>query len=138
MNIKYVIIGVIAAVLIIGGFATLQSQASSPSINSTTPTENNTQMNPSEGTTVEYTEQGFTPKTITVKVGTTVTWVNKDSDPMWVASNPHPIHTDLPGFDALKQIPTGETYSYTFTKVGNWGYHNHLNPSNTGTVVVEQ
>jgi len=138
MNIKYLIIGVIAAVIIIGGFATLQSQASSPSTNSMLPTENNTQVNPSEGVMVEYTEQGFTPKTITVKVGTTVTWINKDSDPMWVASNPHPIHTDLPGFDARKQIPTDGTYSYTFTKVGNWDYHNHLNPDNTGTVVVEQ
>lgn len=138
MNIKYLIIGIIALILIIGGFATLKSQANSPSISSIIPTENNTQVNPSESVVVEYTQQGFAPKTITVKVGTTVTWINKDSDPMWVASNPHPIHTDLPGFDALKQIPTGETYSYTFTKVGNWGYHNHLNLSNTGTVVVEQ
>lgn len=87
--------------------------------------------------TVEYTPGGFVPKTITVKVGTTVTWVNKDNDPVWVASNPHPVHTNLPGFDAKKGVPTGGTYSYTFTKLGSWGYHNHLEPSNTGTVVVE-
>lgn len=86
---------------------------------------------------VEYTSQGFVPSSVTIKAGGTVTWTNKDTDPFWVASNPHPTHTDYPGFDALKNIPTNGTYSFTFTKSGTWGYHNHLNPSQTGTVIVQ-
>ncbi len=115
-----------------------------------TPQQQNTQqanptVQPSTGsmqnkntTSVEYNGNGFNPKSITVKVGDTVTWTDKDTDQVWVASNPHPTHTDYPGFDALKGISTGETYSFTFTKVGTWGYHNHLKPSEKGEVVVQQ
>lgn len=56
---------------------------------------------------------------------------------MWVASDPHPQHSDLPEFDSLKAIPQGESYLYTFTQKGTWGYHDHLNPSALGTIVVE-
>lgn len=87
--------------------------------------------------TVEYSSQGFSPQTVTIKSGMTVTWTNKNADGMWVASDPHPTHTDYPGFDALKSIPTDGTYSFTFTKTGTWGYHNHLNPSQKGTVIVQ-
>ncbi|HWY79848.1 MAG TPA: cupredoxin domain-containing protein, partial [Candidatus Sulfotelmatobacter sp.] len=87
---------------------------------------------------VSYTANGFNPNSITIKVGETVRWTNKNSDNMWVASNPHPSHTDYPGFDELKSVPTNGTYSFTFTKVGHWGYHNHLNPSQQGVVVVTQ
>jgi plastocyanin len=86
--------------------------------------------------TVDYTDKGFSPKSITVKMGTTVTWTNKGKESMWVASAPHPAHTDLPGFDELKGATSGGIYSYTFAKVGNWKYHNHLKPADTGVVVV--
>lgn len=90
------------------------------------------------GKTVEYTQNGFVPSSVTIKSGETVTWTNKDTGDLWVASGPHPIHTDYPGFDALKGSPTGGTYSFTFTKVGTWKYHNHLKPGVKGTVVVSQ
>ena len=66
-----------------------------------------------------------------------VTFVNQSSRAMWIASNPHPIHTGLAGFDAKKGIGNGESFSFSFTKAGEFGYHNHLNLSDTGTVVVE-
>lgn len=86
---------------------------------------------------VDYTDSGFAPKSITVKVGTTVTWTNKSVKPMWVASAVHPTHQVLPEFDQLTSVEKGDTYSYTFTKVGIWKYHNHKSPSDGGTVVVE-
>jgi len=52
---------------------------------------------------------------------------------LWVASTPHPIHNDLPGFDAKAAMAS---YSFTFDKVGEWGLHNHLRPSDTGTIIV--
>lgn len=100
------------------------------------PTESTSGAKMTKSANVDYTENGFAPKSITVKVGTTVTWTNKGGSPMWVASAVHPTHQELPGFDQLKSVDNGGTYSYTFTKVGNWKYHNHVGPSDTGVVVV--
>ncbi len=95
--------------------------------------------------TVTYTDNGFSPKTVTVAKGGMVTWKNTASDAVRVASNPHPIHNGYPTtggcvgstFDSCNNIPPGGTWSFTFTFVGSWGYHNHLNPGEGGTVVVK-
>ena len=87
--------------------------------------------------TIEMTSSGFSPSNITVTSGTTVVFKNTDTKPHWPASNPHPTHTDLPGFDALKSIDPGQSYSFTFTKVGTWGFHDHLNPTHGGHVTVQ-
>ncbi len=87
--------------------------------------------------TVVYGDNGFAPKAMTVGVGTTVTWKNTGNRTMWVVSAVHPTHQELPGFDQLTATGNGTTYSYTFTKVGTWRYHNHVSPGDTGTVVVE-
>lgn len=87
--------------------------------------------------TIEYDEDGFEPKSVTVKSGTSVIWKNDADNSVWVASAPHPAHTDYPGFDQLKGVGKGESYTFTFTKVGKWNYHNHLKPGDWGTVVVE-
>ncbi|MBI3577003.1 cupredoxin domain-containing protein [Candidatus Gottesmanbacteria bacterium] len=88
--------------------------------------------------TVTLTDSGFSPKIITVKKGTTVTFVNGSSASMWVASDVHPTHQLLPGFDELTSVAKGGSYDYTFVKVGTWTYHNHLSPSDKGTVVVTE
>ena len=86
--------------------------------------------------TVTIENFAFSPSTITVKVGATVTWLNKDSAPHQIASNPHPAHTDLPGlFSGI--LSNGQSYSFTFNQTGAFGYHCHVHPSMTGTVVVE-
>ena len=86
---------------------------------------------------VNYTDSGFSPKSIIVKLGGTVTFVNNSSKMMWIASAPHPVHTDYPGFDEKVGVGKGESYSFTFNKPGTHKYHNHLNPTDFGTVVVE-
>lgn len=91
-----------------------------------------------ERTVVTYTANGFNPKTVTVKSGTTVVFMNDSLQVMWVASAVHPTHQLLPGFDQLTSVGRGGSYEYTFTKVGMWKYHNHVNPADTGTVEVTQ
>ena len=86
---------------------------------------------------VTYSDSGFSPATITIKVGDTVVFKNESSRGMRVASNPHPVHTDYPGFDSKNSVGNGESYSFAFDKAGSWGYHNHLNPGDGGTVVVQ-
>lgn len=88
--------------------------------------------------TVAYDDtNGFSPDPITVQEGDTVVFRNNGSSDIWVASDDHPVHNDLPGFDAESGISPGEEYSYTFEESGTWGYHDHLNPNQTGTVIVE-
>ncbi len=85
---------------------------------------------------VEITESGFAPASVTVKAGGKVTWVNKATALAWPASDPHPAHTGLSGFDAGLGLAKDAMYSFTFTTAGTYGYHDHLNVSHTGTVVV--
>jgi plastocyanin len=85
---------------------------------------------------VIYTDEGFSPVTLTIKAGETVMFESQGSRTMWVASDPHPTHTDDRDFDARRGFGPGEVYSYTFTEVGTWGYHNHLSPGLRGTIVV--
>ncbi|MDZ4225407.1 MAG: cupredoxin domain-containing protein [Candidatus Andersenbacteria bacterium] len=89
-----------------------------------------------EEVTVDIGDTGFTPATVTVAAGTKVTFVNNGQAAHWPASDPHPVHTDLPGFDAKHGLQTGEEYSFVFDKVGSWGFHDHLNPTLTGEIVV--
>jgi plastocyanin len=87
---------------------------------------------------VSYTDDGFSPGVITVKVGTPVIFTNNSKNSLWVASSVHPTHLELPGFDQLKSVTSGGTYEYVFVKTGTWKYHNHMLPDDTGVVIVTQ
>lgn len=153
MNKNYFIAGGVALIVLVVGYFLLNGSKqyqstqtkptgiveASPTVvmpSEIVPTESTTGARMIKSVTVDYTDKGFSPKSVTVKVGTTVTWTNKGGSPMWVASAVHPTHQELPGFDQLKSVGKGGIYSYTFTKVGNWKYHNHVGPSDTGVVVV--
>lgn len=87
--------------------------------------------------TVSMTDTGISPTAITVKAGTTVTFKNTGTTPHWPASDPHPIHTDLSGFDAKRGLESGDFYRFTFTKVGTFGMHDHLHQSFRATITVQ-
>jgi plastocyanin len=96
------------------------------------------QDTPAQATqTITIKNFAFSPDTLTVKKGTIVTWINEDSAPHLVASDPHPAHTDLPGLQSTP-LSKGQGYSFTFDKVGSWGYHCHLHPSMKGTIIVTE
>ena len=86
--------------------------------------------------TVTLTADGFSPATFTVKAGTKVTWTNSSGTNVTVNSNPHPTHTDYDPLN-LGSFKDGETLSLIFDKPGTYKYHDHLNPSRFGTIVVE-
>jgi plastocyanin len=71
----------------------------------------------------------FGPETLTVPVGTTVTWINRDDIPHTVAS------TD--GAFKSKVLDTDEKFSFTFSKVGTYPYFCSIHPKMTGKVVVQ-
>lgn len=86
---------------------------------------------------VNYTNAGFNPSSLEIKVGQTVQFVNQSGGGMWVASGPHPSHTGYPEFDPKRNIPSGEIYEFTFTKIGEWKYHNHTKSGMYGTIIVK-
>jgi plastocyanin len=71
----------------------------------------------------------FTPDTLTVAVGTTVTWTNRDDIPHTVVS------TD--GVFKSKVRDTDEKFSYTFTKAGMYPYFCSVHPKMTGKIIVQ-
>jgi plastocyanin len=88
--------------------------------------------------TVHMTDDGYSPQVLKIKQGQTVEFVNDSSQDYWPASDPHPIHTDYPGFDALKAIHPGQSWKFMFNRVGRYGYHNHLNPETHAYVVISK
>ncbi len=86
--------------------------------------------------TVTYTLNGFSPQTLTIQKGDTVTWTKSSVSFLEVASDPHPIHTNYPPLNLGLISNDGDTKSLTFIDVGTFGYHNHLSEQHTGTIIV--
>jgi plastocyanin len=86
---------------------------------------------------VRMEADSFSPATLTVEAGDTVTFTNESGDDKWPASDVHPTHEEYPGFDAGKAVLDGESYAFTFDRAGRWGYHDHLRPELKGSIVVE-
>jgi plastocyanin len=86
--------------------------------------------------TVTLTDEGYSPKAITIFAGDTIKFTNSSNMRMWTASDPHPTHTDYIGFDEKKADPSGASWEFKFTKPGTWNYHNHLNSIFRGSVTV--
>ena len=82
------------------------------------------------GSTVTIQNFAYNPATLSVKVGTKVTWTNQDS----IA---HTVAFDTGGAtsDNLEQ---GATYEQTFSSAGTLTYHCKIHPIMTGTVTVTQ
>lgn len=70
----------------------------------------------------------FTPRTLTVKAGTTVTFRNDDDIPHLVVSSD--------GSFKSKALDTGDTYAFTFAKAGDYPYFCGLHPHMQGKVTV--
>lgn len=86
--------------------------------------------------TIRIDEEGFHPRELTIKAGETVTFLNRDKDGHWPASNIHPTHAIYPAFDPKKNIDAGVSWSFTFERPGEWRYHDHIFPDRTGVIIV--
>src|SRR5262249_38775850 len=82
----------------------------------------------SAATEVKIDNFSFEPQTVTVTVGATVTWTNRDDIPHTVVSSD--------GVFKSKVRDTDEKFSYTFSKPGTYPYFCSLHPKMTGQVVV--
>ena len=85
---------------------------------------------------VTLDETNFSPNNLKVKAGTSVKWINKSGKTASVNSDDHPTH-QLNSFLNLGDFTNGSALEVLFERPGIYGYHNHRNASQNGTVTVE-
>jgi plastocyanin len=89
----------------------------------------NAQQAPATNAEVKIDNFSFSPATLTVAPGTTITWTNRDDIPHTVVSDDK--------FFKSKVLDTDEKFSYTFSKSGTYPYFCSIPPKMTGKVVVQ-
>lgn len=137
MNNKFLLI-IALVVVLVGGFFLLSNKTKNDQVSKDQTVQ---KQIPTPGKTVEgkgvtVTDKGFEPQTVSIKAGQRVVWTDKSGGPVTVNSDSHPTHLLWP-FLNLGTFDEGSSVSVVFEKTGKYTYHNHLNPSQTGTVVVE-
>ena len=117
--------------LIVGLFVLSAALIFSVSCNTTTQsTAPESTPAPSETSdTVDISNFSFVAETVTVSVGTKVTWTNQDS----VA---HTVTSDDDLFDSGR-LSNGASVSYTFTEAGTYSYFCSIHPYMTAKIIVQ-
>ena len=82
-----------------------------------------------DGTTVTIADFTFSPNSITVQAGSTVTWVNNDTVPHTATGNNGEFDTG--------QIAPGGSASITFDNAGTFAYFCSIHPNMTATIIVQ-
>ena len=106
----------LASLVLIGAFASLATLAAPP---------------PSRAAEhdVQITDSTFSPATLTIAVGDTVTWRNADD-------RPHTVTSSDGVFDS-GNLDEGVGFSFTFTEPGTYAYLCAYHPEMQATIVVE-
>jgi plastocyanin len=82
-----------------------------------------------DSTVVVVKDFMFNPTSLTVKAGSTVTWVNRDDEP-------HTVVSDT-GMFKSGGLDTNESYSFKFDKPGTYRFTCSIHPRMVGTIVVQ-
>lgn len=144
---KRLITAIIAAAVVIAGLIffgiTNRPHQTPPTTDSANPRATTSNQSkdvvpaPSDRMMVLFTQSGFQPARVTVKKGSVVTIKNDSNETVQFSSDDHPTHRKNPEMN-LRPLGPGESASYTATKVGEWGYHDHLHADKTGTITVTE
>ena len=121
---KRTVFAIVSCLLIIAGLLAAVSCGSS--YQTSTPTTTST---PTQANAVTIQNLAFTPATLTVPAGTTVTWTNNDTTVHNVTSNT--------GLFESGQMSRGSHFSHTFSDTGAFAYHCSIHPEMTGTITVQ-
>lgn len=83
--------------------------------------------------TVTISATGVSPRSLQVPMGGRVTFVNNDTRTHQIMSDPNPLHNDCPSINDIATIGPGQTRQTASLDVRRTcGYHDHMNPSETG------
>ena len=131
-----VVVGIIAVALIIYALsrpATTSTTAGNANSTATAPTE---QKN-GKTATIVYTNDGFDPTSLTVSKGTTIKVVNNSSRDLQYSSGQHPTHHEDPEIN-MSVLHAGESGTFVVETVGTHTFHDHLDASQEGTLIVTE
>ena len=90
-------------------------------------------------TIITITSAGANPRNVTVDLGTRIRWVNNDSRPHDMSSDPHPEHDICPQLNAGTVQPGQSRESQNLVVARTCGFHDHLFPDQanlTGTITI--
>jgi len=91
--------------------------------------------------TITITSSGTSPRTVTVSAGSRVTFINNDSRPHDMASDPHPSHGDCPPLNDVGFLQPGQSrQTGNLTTARTCRYHDHNLPSDTslqGSITIQ-
>lgn len=138
---KIILIIVVILAVGIGAYALMKNNDKNDDTTNTTnnsSSSGNAEEGPagaSQSATITYSESGFGPSEITVLAGAVVTVKNDTSETLGFQSDPHPVHNENTELN-IDDIGPGESRSFSVDNIGTWGYHNHLDPDKTGTIIV--
>ncbi len=97
-----------------------------------------TEVSAGEIKRISLTSHGYEPSELVLTKGDSVVWTNETKDFHWPASDPHPSHKDYPEFDPKRPLAPDEEWKFTFDKVGEWKFHDHIKANIKGTILVEE
>lgn len=129
-----IIIGLLILALIVLNF--VLPKISLPNIGQGTSSDVPQSINPESIKTVTLTKDGFSPASLTVKKGDTVSFLNQSGKTATVNSNPYPVN-NLYKFLNLGEFANGTTVQALFDEIGSFSYHNQFIPEQQGTIVVK-
>ena len=118
---------VLVAALAFGGCGSSTTTAGPPTTPSASETPGSTSV-PAATVTVTIDNFAFSPATLDVAAGTTVTWTNKQDVT-------HTVTADDGSFDS-GNIASGDTFSHTFDSAGTIAYHCAIHPTMKASIVV--
>jgi plastocyanin len=124
----------VTAALALGVAAACGGGGSDSPTSPTPPTGGGGTGSASDSATITITSAGVvSPSTVTIRQGGRVTFVNGDTRPHDMASDPHPSHEDCPPMDQVGFLAAGQSRtSGNFNTVRTCGFHDHNLPGNTG------
>lgn len=85
---------------------------------------------------VEITATGFSPQTIKIKSGDQVSFINQDSKPHQIKSDPHPADNLYPFLNTDEILMTNESVTLPFEQSGTFTYHDELNPLEFKGIII--
>jgi len=107
----------------------LNPSKSTPNANGTPSKHVKATHTPPAPDSISITAKGFNPESLTVKVGSAVTWSN-------ASKNPESVTSDTAGQFDSGLIKNGAVFTYTFSTAGTFTYHSNATTTLKGTVVV--
>lgn len=130
-NSKMIIGVVVVLIVVVAGYFLFKNESNTPSVqNQVTPSQDSQTQTVENQVTIQ--NFSFTPGVITVKVGTTVTWINQDDT--------NHTATGTGGAQEFNSdnLTKGQSYSHTFSAAGEFNYLCSLHPNMQGKVTVTQ